>query len=106
MVAILFSHLFTNYRIAAAPYGRWKLKMHGLVVHIVNLNRHNLLECLYTALNLHSLGGFIAKTFYKLFGIGNLLLLVSIRSELLFMTFLTKFDKLIVLDLVIIYHSA
>ena len=36
-------------------------------------------KLLNTALHLDALGGLVAETFYKIFGVGNLLLLVAIK---------------------------
>ena len=88
MVAVALGHTLTNHGVVAAAYGGRKLKTHGLVVHLINLNGYYLFKCLDAALNLHGLGGFVSETLYEILGISNLLLLVLIGTELLLAAFL------------------
>ena len=80
--------------------------MHLLVIHLIHLNRHDFLQLLDAALHLHSLGRFIPEALYKVLNISDLLLLVLVSPQLLFATFLTKDDILIVFYFVVLYPSA
>ena len=106
MVTITLGHALTYHRIITAADGWRELKAHGLVVHLINLNGYNLLQHLDAALHLHCLGGFIAETLYEILGIGYLLLLILVCTQLLLSALLAQLNKLVVLDLVVIYNTA
>ena len=106
VVTVTLGNAFADHRIVAAADGGRELKTHGLVVHLINLNGNYLLQSLDTALNLNGLGGFVAETLYEVLGIGYLLLLVLIGTQLLLAALLAQFHKLVVLDLVVIDHTA
>ena len=75
--------------------------MERRIVHLVHLDRHNLFQLLYAALNLNRFCGLISETLYEILDVGNLFLLVFVSTKLLFAPFRTQFHKLIVSHAVI-----
>ena len=80
--------------------------MHLFVIHLIHLDRHNFLQLLDATLHLYGLGRFISESLYKVLNISDFLLLVLVSPQLLFTTFLAKYDILIVFHFVVLYPSA
>ena len=80
--------------------------MHGRIVNLVDFDGHYLGQLLDAALHLHGLGGLVTEALYELFHVGNLLLLVLVRPELLFPALCAQFDILVVLHLVVEHPAA
>ena len=80
-----------------------KLQTHSRIVHFIHLNRDNLLQLTNTLLYLYGFRSLITETFNERLCIGNLLLLVLIRTELLLTTFFSE-DKILVILHTIVLH--
>ena len=80
-----------------------KLQTHSRIVHFIHLNRHNLLQLADALLHLYGFRSLITETFNERLCIGNLLLLVLIRTELLLTTFFSE-DKILVILHTIVLH--
>ena len=80
-----------------------KLQTHSRIVHLVHFNRHNLLQLADALLHLYGFRSLITEPFNERLGIGNLLLLVLIRTELLLTTFFSE-DKILVILHTIVLH--
>ena len=104
--AIVLAHVVADDRIVATAQTRRELEVHDLVVDIIDLDGHNLLKLTDALLHLHSLGGLIAEALDKRLGVGDLLLLVLISTQLLLATLLAEHDILIVLHLVVFDMAA
>ena len=70
---------------------------------LIDLQPLEFLELFDTTLYLNGFGSFIAEALDELLRVGNHLLLVLIRPHLLFVPFLTKFNKARIINIVIIY---
>ena len=82
--AIVLAHVVADDReVTTAQTGR-ELQVHHLVVDLVHLDRHDLLQLTDALLHLDGLGGLITEAFDKRLRVGNLLLLVLPRTQLLF----------------------
>ena len=84
---------------------RRKLQAHSRIVHLVHLNRHNLLQLADALLHLYGFRSLITEPFNERLGIGNLLLLVLIRTELLLTTFFSEDKILVILHTVVLHVS-
>ena len=80
-----------------------KLQTHSRIVHFIHLNRYNLLQLANTLLHLYGFRSLITEPFNERLCIGNLLLLVLIRTELLLTAFLSE-DKILVILHTIVLH--
>ena len=85
---------------------RRKLQTHSRIVHLVHFNRHNLLQLTDALLHLYSFRSLITETLNERLCIGNLLLLVLIRTELLLTTFFSEDKILVILHTVVLHVSA
>ena len=100
-MSIFLPHLVADDGIVTRAQTGRELQVHGGIVHLVNLDRNNLLQLLDFLLNLHSLRGLIAETLNEVLHLSHLLLLVFVCPQLLFTAFLTQHDILVVLHLVV-----
>ena len=80
--------------------------MHRGIVHLVHLNRHNLLQLLYAALHLHSLGWLIAEPLNEVLDVGYFLLLVLVGAQLLLVAFVAQLYVLVVFHTIVVHLSA
>ena len=106
MRAIVLSHLITDQGIVATPQTRREFQMHRRVIHLVDLDGHDLLQLFDLLLHLHSLRSLIAEALNEVLHLRHLLLLVLVGAYLLFPTFLSQNDVLIVFHLVVDHPAA
>ena len=106
MVAIALAHSVAYHGIVARAQTWWKLQVHRGIVHLVHLNRHNLLQLLYAALHLHSLGWLIAEPLYEVLDVGYFLLLVLVGTQLLFVAFVAQLYVFVVFHTIVVHLSA
>ena len=99
----IFAHIICYHRKITTTWCRRKTQTQSRVILHIHFQTLQLLQLLDTRLHLHSFGGFVAKTLNKLFGLLNHLLLILIRSHLLFMAFLAQYLKLGVRHVIIVY---
>ena len=101
MGAIVLAHIITDDRIVATSETRRELQVHRGVVHLVNLDGHDLLQLLDFLLHLHGLRGLIAEALDEGLHLCHFFLLVLVGPDLLFATLLAQHDVLVVLHLVV-----
>ena len=106
MLSIILAYLIADNRIITASQTRRELEMHLFVIHLIHLDRYNFLQLLDATLHLYRLSRFISESLYKVLNISDFLLLVLVSPQLLFTTFLAKYDILIVFHFVVLYPSA
>ena len=99
--AIVLAHIITDDRIVATSETRRELQVHRGVVHLVNLDGHDLLQLLDFLLHLHGLRGLIAEALDEGLHLCHLLLLVLVGPDLLFATLLAQDDILVVFHLIV-----
>ena len=106
MPAVILAHLVADDWIIATAQARGELQVHGGVVDLVDLYRHNLGQLLYAALHLHGLCGLVTEALYELLHVCDFLLLVLVCPELLLAALLAQHHILVVLDLIINHLAA
>ena len=103
MSTIILTYFIADHGIVAASQTGWEFQMHSGVIHLVYLDRHNLLQLLYLLLHLYSLSGLITESLDKGLHISHFLLLVLIGSQLLLPAFLSEYNILVVFHLIVDY---
>ena len=94
-----------NNRIIPTSQTRRELQTHSRIVNLIHLYWHNLLQLANTLLYLYGLCGLIAETLNERPCFCNFLLLVLIRTELLFTTLFPEDEILVILYTIILHVS-
>ena len=106
MLAISLAHVIADNREITTAQAWRKLEVHGRVVHLVHLDRHNLLQLLYSALHLNSLCGLITESLDEVAQVGNLLLLILVCPHLLLSPLLAQLHIFIVFHAIVNHLAA
>ena len=101
MVAVCLADFFADDGVVSCTLARGELKAQGRGVHVVDLDGHYLFELPDALLHLHGFCGLVSEAFDECFRVGYFLLLVFVGTELLFASFFSQDDVLVVLDAVV-----
>ena len=106
VVAISFSHLIADDRKISAPlaFREFEVEMRG--VDVIDLHQLHLLERFHAALHLIGLGGLIPELLNERLCLGNFLLLVLVRPQLLLPAFIAENHILVVFHFIVVDVSA
>ena len=96
MLTIGLSDALAYHRIVTTAQTGRELQVHGGIINLIHLYRHDLLQLFNLLLYLHSLGCLITETLYKLAHVRNLLLLILVGTQLLLPTLFAKHHILVV----------
>ena len=101
MGTIILTYIVADDGVITTSETRRELQVHRRVVHLIDLDRNNLLQLLDLLLNLNSLCGLITEALDEGLHVSHFLLLVLIGPYLLLAALLSQHDILIILHLIV-----